>query len=218
MEAASGDIPIILVGSKVDAAPMDFKITKDQLGAMAERFRCPLYVASAKTGQNVARVFEELCETVVNGAGGGPQAMVLQSRAQTKGGEAQTMHESAAVHTHRNAGGVGSNGARGRKGKGVEGEPDLAVGETKCEVEGNGTGSVRRAKQGDERAEEMEQRRGRGEENEVGAGADRKVLTENGNSEEEEDEDKTGDEYTRIRFEPTKRRTGGRKGGPCRVS
>ena len=59
------DIPFILVGNKIDLK--DERVVKSEEGAqLSEQLGCPFYETSAKTGENVDKIFYELAKLMLS--------------------------------------------------------------------------------------------------------------------------------------------------------
>lgn len=63
----TGDIPLILVGNKVDLEAKH-EITKEELIEIAKEYNALSFLTSAKTGQNVEKMFYNLGEMLVKSA------------------------------------------------------------------------------------------------------------------------------------------------------
>jgi small GTP-binding protein len=63
IQAVGLSIPLVFVGNKVDL-PESRAISEAELAAIAQEFGAPYFVSSAKTGENVATVFERLAEQI----------------------------------------------------------------------------------------------------------------------------------------------------------
>jgi small GTP-binding protein len=59
IQAVGLSIPLIFVGNKVDL-PEARVISDDELAAAAHQFNAPYYLSSAKTGENIEVIFEQL--------------------------------------------------------------------------------------------------------------------------------------------------------------
>ena len=60
----AGDVPIILLGNKVDLKD-EHEITPEDMAEFAEKFNCPYFLTSAKTGENVENAFINMGKRVV---------------------------------------------------------------------------------------------------------------------------------------------------------
>ena len=60
----AGDVPVILLGNKVDLKD-EHEITPELMTEFAEKFNCPFFMTSAKTGENVEKAFENMGKRVV---------------------------------------------------------------------------------------------------------------------------------------------------------
>jgi small GTP-binding protein len=63
----TGKIPLILVGNKVDLENKH-EVTKDEVAEVAKEFHALSFLTSAKTGQNVEKMFYNLGEMLVKSA------------------------------------------------------------------------------------------------------------------------------------------------------
>jgi len=63
IQAVGLSIPLVFVGNKVDL-PEERLISEADLIAVSEEFNAPYFLSSAKTGENVASVFEKLAEKI----------------------------------------------------------------------------------------------------------------------------------------------------------
>jgi GTPase SAR1 family protein len=63
----TGKIPLILVGNKVDLENKH-EITKDDISEVAKEYNAFSFLTSAKTGQNVEKMFYNLGELLVKSA------------------------------------------------------------------------------------------------------------------------------------------------------
>jgi small GTP-binding protein len=71
-EEASEDVSVILVGNKIDLDHRE--VTTEEGVQLAEEFQVPYIEASAKTGENIALVFETLARKVIErNVGGVPE-------------------------------------------------------------------------------------------------------------------------------------------------
>ena len=61
-------MPAVLVGNKVDLQD-ERKVDEDTIARFAEKLGCQYLLSSAKTGENVERLFKSLGEVVVEGIG-----------------------------------------------------------------------------------------------------------------------------------------------------
>ena len=60
----AGDVPVILLGNKVDLKD-EHEITLEDMVAFAEKFNCPYFLTSAKSGENVENAFINMGKRVV---------------------------------------------------------------------------------------------------------------------------------------------------------
>ncbi len=60
----AGDVPIILLGNKVDLKDKH-EISFEDIAKFAKKFNCPYFLTSAKTGENVERVFQNMGKRVI---------------------------------------------------------------------------------------------------------------------------------------------------------
>jgi small GTP-binding protein len=68
LEKVADSVPAILIGNKVDLQD-DRKVDEDTIAGFAEKLGCQYFLSSAKTGENVERLFKSLGEIVVEGIG-----------------------------------------------------------------------------------------------------------------------------------------------------
>jgi len=54
-----GDVPVTLIGNKQDLKD-EHQVTFKDMAALAKEYHCPYYLTSAKTGENVENVFENI--------------------------------------------------------------------------------------------------------------------------------------------------------------
>jgi len=58
-----GDVPMIFLGNKIDLNPLS-KISKDELGEVAAKYKSKYLFTSAKTGQNVELAFSKIAKAM----------------------------------------------------------------------------------------------------------------------------------------------------------
>ena len=63
----TGDIPVVIVGNKVDLKEKH-EVTKEELTELASEFNALSFITSAKSGQNVEKMFYTLGERLVKSA------------------------------------------------------------------------------------------------------------------------------------------------------
>lgn len=63
-EHAKANIPIILIGNKCDM--VEQSVTPNG-GVLATQFQCPFYMTSAKTGENIEKVFQQIAKMILEG-------------------------------------------------------------------------------------------------------------------------------------------------------
>jgi small GTP-binding protein len=64
----ASNVPAVLVGNKIDLQD-ERKVSDDMLSTFADQFKMPHYLSSAKTGENVERVFQSLGEQIAESYG-----------------------------------------------------------------------------------------------------------------------------------------------------
>jgi small GTP-binding protein len=60
----AGDVPMVLLGNKADLRE-GIRLTPDMVQREAERYNCPWYLTSAKTGENVEKAFKALMVSII---------------------------------------------------------------------------------------------------------------------------------------------------------
>ncbi len=68
LDKVAQDVPAVLIGNKVDLQD-DRKVDDATIEKFARRLDCQFFLSSAKTGENVERLFKSLGEVVVEGIG-----------------------------------------------------------------------------------------------------------------------------------------------------
>lgn len=54
------DVPIVIVGSKMDLKPMEYKVDNEIVKQTTKKWRCGFIECSAKQNINIVEVFEEV--------------------------------------------------------------------------------------------------------------------------------------------------------------
>ncbi len=63
---APPDVKVILVGNKKDLEQNERKVTEEEGKVLAKKYGIKFFEASAKTGHNIHKVFEQIASDVLN--------------------------------------------------------------------------------------------------------------------------------------------------------